>query len=37
MNVNEMVAAAAARSLDAFVTVEPYASMPRPMASRPRS
>jgi len=27
MNVNEMVAAAAARSLDAFVTVEPYASI----------
>ncbi|HEV8307603.1 MAG TPA: ABC transporter substrate-binding protein [Methylomirabilota bacterium] len=27
MNVNEMVAAAAARSIDAFVTVEPYASI----------
>jgi NitT/TauT family transport system substrate-binding protein len=27
MNVNEMVAAAAARSLDAFVTVEPYAAI----------
>jgi sulfonate transport system substrate-binding protein len=27
MNVNEMVAAAAARSIDAFVTVEPYAAI----------
>ena len=27
MNVNEMVAAAAAKSIDAFVTVEPYASI----------
>jgi len=27
MNVNEMVAAAAARSVDAFVTVEPYAAI----------
>lgn len=27
MNVNEMVAAAAAKSIDAFVTVEPYAAI----------